>query len=757
MGRHATREDEVDRILRGGVFVDLYQVVRQGVRGSVESYSIKRIEKLYMPAREGPVTDAGFSVVAYETLARRRATRQHPRRDLAAYNRDDCVSTWMLRDWLEERRTRGAMRTRRPTGVGRRSGRACRARRRSRDAGGDGAAVDALTAGRPRRPGATDRRGAARAGCSPRCSIGIAARPSRSGGTASALQRARRSRSSRRVGDALGGLEFDADVEHGASSRLVTALPVHRRRSTSSGRRRADRPGGPARRPGRSVAHRRRGRADRSPSRRGQDSRLRHRGPDPGPPPIDTGSARGPRSRRRRGARAVASTATAPYRAVPRPAPPAPAAGRRRRRRRVRSSALARTSSLPPTAGSLWHSIRRSCRSRGRPGSGKTYTGARMIVELVRAGKKVGITAPAHKAITNLLDEAVAAAAEAASTLRAIQRVDDGEGASTGAGRHATRRSRRVAAALARGTVEVVAGTSWLFARPEHGRRHRRPVRRRGRAAVARQRRRRRQARLGRSSCSAIRTSCRRSARASIPTAPERRRSSTSSATHGRCPPDRGSSCRRPGACIRDVCGFISELFYEGRLEPMRHRQRQRSRSAAVDGTGIRFAPGRPRRRRVALGRARRRRSSRTRSAGCSAAVDGPARRDPRRSRSTTSSSSRRTTPTSPRSTRRSSVGSATGVRVGTVDKFQGQEAPVVDLLDGRVLGRTTRRATWSSSTRATGSTSRSLAPGASRSSSRARTCCASRCRTAEQMQLVNALLPARRGRRRADHRAGGP
>ena len=88
---HPTREDEVDRLLRGGVLVDLYQVVRQGIRASVESYSIKRIETFYMSEREGPVTEAGFSVVEYETLAARR--RPAAPADLADYNRDDCVST----------------------------------------------------------------------------------------------------------------------------------------------------------------------------------------------------------------------------------------------------------------------------------------------------------------------------------------------------------------------------------------------------------------------------------------------------------------------------------------------------------------------------------------------------------------------------------------------------------------------------------------------------------------------------------------
>jgi predicted RecB family nuclease len=41
MGRHATREAEVDRLLRAGRFVDLHAIVRQSLRASVEEYSIK--------------------------------------------------------------------------------------------------------------------------------------------------------------------------------------------------------------------------------------------------------------------------------------------------------------------------------------------------------------------------------------------------------------------------------------------------------------------------------------------------------------------------------------------------------------------------------------------------------------------------------------------------------------------------------------------------------------------------------------------
>jgi predicted RecB family nuclease len=52
MGRYATREDELDQLLRGKRFVGLFAVARQGLRASVESYSIKRLEPLYGYVRE---------------------------------------------------------------------------------------------------------------------------------------------------------------------------------------------------------------------------------------------------------------------------------------------------------------------------------------------------------------------------------------------------------------------------------------------------------------------------------------------------------------------------------------------------------------------------------------------------------------------------------------------------------------------------------------------------------------------------------
>ena len=65
--RHGTRQEEVDVLLRADVFVDLYRVVRQGVRISAESYSIKKMEPFYALARDAEgIAKALSSMLAYE-------------------------------------------------------------------------------------------------------------------------------------------------------------------------------------------------------------------------------------------------------------------------------------------------------------------------------------------------------------------------------------------------------------------------------------------------------------------------------------------------------------------------------------------------------------------------------------------------------------------------------------------------------------------------------------------------------------------
>src|SRR5205085_6322849 len=63
---HGTREVEVDELLRGRKLVDLYKVVREGVRVSEPAYSLKNLERFYSGRREGDVKSGGDSVVVYE-------------------------------------------------------------------------------------------------------------------------------------------------------------------------------------------------------------------------------------------------------------------------------------------------------------------------------------------------------------------------------------------------------------------------------------------------------------------------------------------------------------------------------------------------------------------------------------------------------------------------------------------------------------------------------------------------------------------
>jgi len=114
--RHGVGEAAVDQLLADGVLVDLYPIVKRAVRVGSRSYSIKKLEPLYMGTelREAEVKSGGDSILEYvrarELLATGEidpatglageAAAQHVLDDLADYNRYDCVSTLRLRDWL---------------------------------------------------------------------------------------------------------------------------------------------------------------------------------------------------------------------------------------------------------------------------------------------------------------------------------------------------------------------------------------------------------------------------------------------------------------------------------------------------------------------------------------------------------------------------------------------------------------------------------------------------------------------------------
>jgi len=101
---------------------------------------------------------------------------------------------------------------------------------------------------------------------------------------------------------------------------------------------------------------------------------------------------------------------------------------------------------------------------QGPPGAGKTYTGARMIVALLKEGRRVGITATTNSAIGNLLSEVVKAAAEVDFDLNAMQRSEI-DPALAPAGVQYESKSDKVEATLTSGAVQLAAGTAWLWCR----------------------------------------------------------------------------------------------------------------------------------------------------------------------------------------------------------------------------------------------------------------------------------------------------
>ena len=98
MSIHGTREAQVDNLFRLDKFIDLYQVVREGIRVSEPRYSIKNIEKFYLDKRTVEVTNAAASIVYYERWKETRDAQLL--QDIEDYNYDDVRSTYELLMWL---------------------------------------------------------------------------------------------------------------------------------------------------------------------------------------------------------------------------------------------------------------------------------------------------------------------------------------------------------------------------------------------------------------------------------------------------------------------------------------------------------------------------------------------------------------------------------------------------------------------------------------------------------------------------------
>jgi predicted RecB family nuclease len=106
-GKYATRSEELNQLLRAGIFVDLHRVTRESIRAGIERYSIKDLEQFYGLEREADLRDANHDRHALERLMEIGFSPlpEDLQKTVEIYNKDDCDSTLYLRNWLEQLRS----------------------------------------------------------------------------------------------------------------------------------------------------------------------------------------------------------------------------------------------------------------------------------------------------------------------------------------------------------------------------------------------------------------------------------------------------------------------------------------------------------------------------------------------------------------------------------------------------------------------------------------------------------------------------
>lgn len=457
MGRYATREDEVDQLLRGEVLVDLYRVVRQGVRASVESYSIKRLEPFYGFERAAELPVATRALAEFEAWLELGGKREDDLpRIIEVYNRDDCLSAWKLRDWLESLRSEHERATGepipRPTLASPEPSETVAARQREVAALMERLLVDVPADAEARAPEQHAR-----------------------WLMAQLLEFHRREKKSmwweyfRRLQlneneliedrSTIGGLEYVGEA--GSIKRSV----IHRYRfpPQEHGFDSGDRAIDPATEKSVGAILRIDDMECVLELKRGRDSRASH--PRALIPDENVGD-----ETLRDGVLGVGYAvaehglgAANPYRSAvdlllrntPR-AGQAPGEGLVRPGEAALDAAIRLVATLDGSVLPI----------QGPPGAGKTYTAARTIVNELRAGQRVGITATSHKVISKLLEEVCEAANEAGYGVKGIQKAEEDQecGLEQIA---ATKKNEEVRAALANGEVLLAAGTAWLWSRED--------------------------------------------------------------------------------------------------------------------------------------------------------------------------------------------------------------------------------------------------------------------------------------------------
>ena len=103
---------------------------------------------------------------------------------------------------------------------------------------------------------------------------------------------------------------------------------------------------------------------------------------------------------------------------------------------------------------------------QGPPGTGKTFTAAALIVDLLRHGRRIGVTSQSHKVILNLMDAVIEALGPEAGTMPLYKVTGSDEEPLPQGSPIRALQSKEVADILGDGPV-LVGGTAWVFSRPE--------------------------------------------------------------------------------------------------------------------------------------------------------------------------------------------------------------------------------------------------------------------------------------------------
>jgi uncharacterized protein len=111
MGKYDTQSEKVDSLLTSNRFVNLLLVAKQSIRASVERYSLKDLEVFHAFERSMDLRELSKFKRNYEHLLETGKTQlasEEMKQAIAKYNEEDCLSTESLHKWLEQLRTEHA-------------------------------------------------------------------------------------------------------------------------------------------------------------------------------------------------------------------------------------------------------------------------------------------------------------------------------------------------------------------------------------------------------------------------------------------------------------------------------------------------------------------------------------------------------------------------------------------------------------------------------------------------------------------------